>query len=108
MTKLLLAISYLRGLLYVTCRGAQPLRERLQELPSDRSVPFDKWAELPESKPIANQLRCRGDSGRTRPAVDQRDLAEIIAGTEGRNVDAFARHPGLPGIDDEEGGAPGS
>jgi hypothetical protein len=48
--------------------GAQLLRQRLQELPSDGSVSFDKRAELPERKPVANQIGCGGYRGRAGPA----------------------------------------
>jgi hypothetical protein len=70
--------------------GAQLFRERLQQLPSDSSVAFDKRAELPECEPIANQVGCSGDCRRARTAVNQGNLAEIIAGAESGQLDAFA------------------
>src|SRR6266852_4455521 len=87
--------------------GTQLLRERLQKLPSNSSVPFDKRAELPERESIANQVGCSGYGGRAGTAVDQRDLAEVVAGAESGEFDAFARDLGLPRVDNEEGGAPG-
>ena len=66
------------------------LRERLQELPSDGPVPFDKRAEFPEREPVAHQIGRSGDGRRTRPAVDQGDLTEILARAEGGEVDTFA------------------
>ncbi|MEH2565190.1 hypothetical protein V1289_004817 [Bradyrhizobium sp. AZCC 2289] len=43
--------------------------------------------------------------GRTGPAVDQGDLAEVLTRAEGSEVDAFARNLSLSRGDDEEGGA---
>src|SRR5208283_366756 len=65
-------------------------------------------AELPECEPVTNQVSCSGYGGRARPAVDQGDLAEVVARAECGDVNAFARDRGLPGVDDEEGGAPGA
>ena len=53
---------------------------------------------------IADEIGCRGHRGRARSAIDQRDLAEIIAGTERGELDALARDLGFARIDEEEGG----
>src|SRR5216684_490049 len=102
------AISRLGDFLSGADGGTQLLRQRLQQFPSDGSVPFDKRAELPEREPMADQVGSRGYGGRAGTAVDQGDLAEVVARAEGGEFDAFARDHGLPGIDDEEGGAPGA
>src|SRR6185295_147319 len=86
--------------------GAQPLRQRLQELPSNGSISFDQRTELPEGEPIAYEIGRSGHRGRSRPAVDQGDFAEVITRTESSEVDAFARDRGLSGIDKKEGSAP--
>ena len=96
----------LRCLLSGAYSVAQLLRERLQEPPSDGSVSFDKRTEFPEREPVANQVGFGGYRGRTRAAVDQGDLAEMLARAERREVDAFARNFCLSGGYDEEGGAP--
>src|SRR3954452_762901 len=88
--------------------GAQPLRQYLQQLPSDRAVPFDQRAKLPKGEPVAHQVARRGHRGGAGAAVDQGELAEAVAGAEGGEVDAFARDRGFAGVDDEEGGAPGA
>src|SRR5439155_8896027 len=72
--------------------GAQPFRQCLKELPGDGAIPFNQRAELPEGEPVANQIRRSGDRGRAGAAVDQGELAEVIARAEGGDLDAFARH----------------
>jgi hypothetical protein len=62
---------------------AQLLRQGLQQAPSDGSVPFDQRAEFPESEPVADQVGGGGYRGRTGPAIDQGDLAEVLAWAEG-------------------------
>jgi hypothetical protein len=41
-----------------------------------------KREELPEREPVVNQIGCSGYCGQSGPAVDQRDLAEVVARTE--------------------------
>src|SRR4051794_28326292 len=59
--------------------GAQPFCQYLQQLPSDRGVPFDQRAELPEGEPVAHQVGRRGHRGRAGSAIDQGELAEMVA-----------------------------
>src|SRR5258706_1506543 len=60
-------------------RGAQPLRQRLQDLPRDGAIPFHQRAELPEREPVANQVGRSGHGSGAGAAVDQGDLAEVVA-----------------------------
>ena len=76
--------------LFAGAHLSQPLRHRLQELPGDRPVLFDERAELPESESVANKVGRGDDRGRTRSAVDQSNLAEIVARTERGNLDTSA------------------
>src|SRR5262245_30200686 len=85
--------------------GPQPLRQRLEQLPSNGPVPFNERAELPEREPVANQVRRSGYRSRAGATVDQGDFAEVVARAEGGGLDSFARDCGFPGVDEEEGGA---
>src|SRR5262245_50119631 len=102
------AVSRLISLLFGTCGCAQTLCQRLQELPGDCSVPLDQRTELPKGEPVADQVGRSGNRGGAGAAVDQRDLTEVIARAEGGEFDALARDPGLPGVDEEEGGTTGT
>ena len=61
---------------------AQLVRERLDELPRDPRVGLDDRAELPERHRVGLHVRVGGDRRRARALVDQRDLAEVVAGAE--------------------------
>src|SRR5579862_4596915 len=88
--------------------GAQPLRQGLQQLPGDGTVPFDQRAKLPERQPVTHQIGRGSHRRHAGTAVDQGDLAEVVSRAEGGDGGAFARDRRLAGVDEEEGGTPGA
>src|SRR4029079_1647956 len=96
------ASGCLKRFLSGTYSVAELLCQRLQKPPSDGAVSFDQRTEFPESKSVADEVGCGGDGCRTGAAVDQGDLAEMLARAEGSEVDALARDVCLAGSDDEE------
>ena len=84
---------------------AQLVRECLDELPRDAGVGLDDRAELPERHRVGLHVRVGGDGCRARALVDQRDLAEVVAGAERGPVLAVHGDLRVPLADDEEAGA---
>jgi hypothetical protein len=91
----------------VGLRIAQPARERLQQRPRHLGMLFDERFELPDRKAVAEEIGRRSDGRRAGAFVDERDLAEVVAGPEsGPHFSADAdRRISLD--DDEESGRAG-
>src|SRR4029077_9887519 len=85
-------------LLYVFGHGRE-------QLPGDRRVALDERPEVPRSHAVAEHVRSRGQRGSARRVVDERDLAEVVAGTDGGLLLAADAHVRLALLDHEEGGA---
>src|SRR5262245_44658972 len=77
-------------LLGIRRRSAQASSQCLQQLPCDGAVSLDQRTELPERQAVAYEVRRGCHGGGPRSAVDQRELAEIIAGSERRELNALA------------------
>ncbi len=78
--------------------------ECLEQRPRDLRVLLDEGPELPRRQPVAHAVARRGDRRGARPAADQRDLAEVVAGTERATLLALDGDVGLARLDHEEPG----
>src|SRR4051794_26738798 len=74
----------------------------LQQRPRDLRVLLDERPELPRGHAAAAQVGGRRDGRRARPLVDQRDLAEVVAGAEGADDLTAEAHGGVAVLDQEE------
>src|SRR5437868_1721196 len=87
-------------------RFAEPLGHHLKELPGDLGVRLDERPELPGGEPVAGEVGIGGNSrGAARLVVDQRDLAEVVAGAELASLLAVDVHARASVADDEEADA---
>src|SRR2546423_12303680 len=84
---------------------ARAPRHRLEQRPSDRRVLLHQRAELPRREAVAPAVAGRGDRRRAGAAVDEGDLAEVVAGAERAALLAVDGHGGLAGLDYEEADA---
>src|SRR4051794_12367277 len=83
--------------------NAQSLGKRLQELPPDGRVAFDQRAKFPKRQRVTNQVARSRHGSRARAAVDQRNLAEIVARAERGDLHTFARDDSFAGVDEKKG-----
>src|SRR4029079_17152318 len=80
-------------------------RHRLQELPCDPCVPLDKGPELPGREAVAAELAVGRNGRACGPPLDQRDLAEVVAGPKLVALAAADRDGRFAAFDHEEAGA---
>src|SRR3954469_6017843 len=66
---------------------------------------LDEGAELPGRQPLTAQVGGRDDRRRARATVDQGDLAEVLAGTEGPDDLPVDADRGVAILDQEEADA---
>ncbi len=59
-----------------------------EQFPADDAVSFDEGPELPEGEAVADDFARCGDGSCPRPAIDQGNFTEVIAGAERGHVDA--------------------
>src|SRR5262245_34104750 len=83
-------------------RLAQPPHEGLEQGPGDLRVLLDERAELPRRHPAALKVGAGDDRRRPGAAVDQRDLAEMLAGAEGPDDLPADADGGVAVLDHEE------
>ena len=67
-------------------------RRASRELPRHRTVPLDERAEVPWRQTVAVKVAVGDDRRRARRLCHQRDLAEVIAGSELSYLAACLRH----------------
>ncbi len=82
----------------MVCRSFQP----------ERAVLLHQGAEFPVGEAVAHEVGGRGHGGEPLPAVDERDLPEVVAGAEGGDLLAADGHAGFARVDDVERGAAGA
>src|SRR3954454_3094176 len=79
-----------------------------EQLPGDRRVGLDERSEVPRRHAVAEHVRPRRQRGGARRLVDERDLAEVVAGPDRAFRLAADLHVGLALLDDEEADAAGA
>src|SRR4051794_6727039 len=84
------------------------MREGAQEVPCDGGVLLHQGPELPVGQALAHEIRLGGDRRRARAVVDERALAEVIAGREVPDLPPAERDGRLARLDDEERGTAGA
>ena len=84
---------------------ADALHHHLQQCPGGLGVLHRERAEGPRHEQQAAQVGLGGDLRRPVRVVDQRHLAEIVAGAQGARGPAVHADRGGPGDDDAEAGA---
>src|SRR5579884_1420393 len=82
-----------------------PARHRLEQRPGDLGGALDERLELPLREAVRGAVARRRDRGRPQPAVDQRDLAEVVARPERAPLLPLDRHLRGPRLEHEEPGA---
>ena len=93
----------------ITCFGfAQVLGQRLEKLPADDAVRLDEGAELPDREPPAHEVVDGGDRRDAHALIDQRDLAEVVAGPQRRPQLAPDRDRSIARLDQVEGRSAGA
>src|SRR6266508_710376 len=85
----------------VRLRLAEAPGERLEHRPRHPRVLLHERLELPGGEPVAEDVRRSGNARRARPFVDQRDLAEVVAGPE-RGPDLSTHADRRVALDDDE------
>src|SRR5438093_6069529 len=84
------------------------MRQALEQAPGDLAVPLDERPELPRRQTPALQVGRRDHGRRSNAFVDQRDLAEVVAGAERAPLLAADGDVRLARLDDEEADAAGA
>src|SRR6266516_3811330 len=77
-------------------------RHRLEQRPGDRGVLLDQRAELPRRQAVAPAVGGRGDRRRAGAAVDEGNLAEVVAGAERAALLPVDGDASLTGLEHEE------
>src|SRR5262249_16520933 len=77
----------------------------LEQVPREPGVVLHERTELPVRETEADDVGPRGNGGRARTVIDERDLAEVIAARQRRDLASVDGNDGFTGVDDEERGA---
>src|SRR5436190_1471855 len=79
-----------------------------EQLPGDRRIGLDERAEIPRRHAVAVHVCASRQRGGARRLVDERNLAEVVAGPDRAFRLAADLHVGLALLDDEEADAAGT
>src|SRR5581483_1121223 len=87
---------------------ARPTGHRLEQRPRDLAVALDERFELPTGEAVRDAVARRSHRRGPDAAVDQGDLAEVVAGAERASIGSLDRHLGRARFEHEEPGTAGS